>query len=454
MNQPPDYQTRHTYFPAIEKPIIGMVNGPMAGLGLLYSLFCDVRFASDTAVFTTAFARRGLGAEYGMAWILARVVGHANALDLLLSGRKVLGAEALRLGLANQIYPLPELKEATRAYVKELVTWCAPSSTRMMKRALYQVPFQSLHEAVMSANQDMLTSNVSADFKEGTASFREKRPPRFQDPEVTDIQPMTANGGDGAIHCRRDGHVFFVVIDRPAKLNGFTPAMLRALAYAFTDFERDNDARCLVLSANGPHFTAGLDLPKVSQAWAAGETVYPDDALDIFDLRQPWRSKPMITAVQGICFTIGIELMLASDLVIAADDCRFAQVEVKRGILASGGATIRMVQRAGWANAMRYLLTGDEFDAPTALRFNFINEIVATGQQLARATELAERIANKSAPLAVREFKRNARVALEHGAEQAAGEFDSIREYLRQTEDAREGVQSFIEKRVPKFQRR
>ena len=183
MNQPPDYQTRHTYFPAIEKPIIGMINGPVAGLGLLYALFCDVRLASDTAVFTTAFARRGLGPEYGMAWILARIVGHANALDLLISGRKVLGPEALRLGLVNQTFPAAELKEATSAYVKELVTWCAPSSMRMMKRALYQVPFQSLHEAIMVANQDMLTSNVSPDFKEGTASFREKRPPHFQDPD-------------------------------------------------------------------------------------------------------------------------------------------------------------------------------------------------------------------------------------------------------------------------------
>ncbi|MBV8747888.1 MAG: enoyl-CoA hydratase [Xanthobacteraceae bacterium] len=181
MNRRPDFQTRHTYFPAIAKPIIGMINGAAAGLGLLYALFCDIRFASEHAVLTTAFARRGLGAEYGMAWILTELVGHANALDLLISGRKVKGDEALRLGLVNQIHPQAELASATYAYAKEIVTWCAPSSMRMMKRAVYDVPFQSLHEAVMLANQDMLVSNVSADFKEGTASFREKRPPKFQD---------------------------------------------------------------------------------------------------------------------------------------------------------------------------------------------------------------------------------------------------------------------------------
>jgi enoyl-CoA hydratase/carnithine racemase len=189
MNEPADYQTRHTYFPAINKPIIGMINGAAAGLGLLYALFCDIRFASEQAVFTTAFARRGLGAEYGMAWILTQVVGQANALDLLISGRKVLGPEALRLGLVNQIFPATELKEATLSYVKEMVTWCAPSSMRMMKRSVYQVPFQSLHDAVMMANRDMLTSNASTDFKEGTASFREKRPPRFQDPEPPVFKP-------------------------------------------------------------------------------------------------------------------------------------------------------------------------------------------------------------------------------------------------------------------------
>jgi enoyl-CoA hydratase/carnithine racemase len=179
MNWRPDFQTRYTYFPAIPKPIIGMIDGAAAGLGLLYALFCDIRFASEDAVLTTAFARRGLGAEYGMAWILTELVGQANALDLLISGRKIKGPEALRLGLVNQVHPPAELASATYAYAKD--TWCAPSSMRMMKRAIYEVPFQNLHEAVMMANQDMLVSNVSADFKEGTASFREKRPPWFQD---------------------------------------------------------------------------------------------------------------------------------------------------------------------------------------------------------------------------------------------------------------------------------
>lgn len=182
MNRRPDFQTRHTYFPAIPKPIIGMINGPAAGLGMLYALFCDVRFASQEAVLTTAFARLGLGAEYGMAWILTTLVGQAHALDLLISGRKLKGPEALRLGLVNQIHAPAELAAATYAYAKELVAWCAPSSMRMMKKAVYEVPLQTLHEAVMTANADMLVSNVSVDFREGTASFREKRKPRFQNP--------------------------------------------------------------------------------------------------------------------------------------------------------------------------------------------------------------------------------------------------------------------------------
>jgi len=179
MNKRPDYQTRHTYFPRLRKPVIGMLNGATAGLGMVYALCCDIRFAADTAVFTTAFARIGLSAEYGMAWLLPRIVGQANALDLLLSGRKVYAPEAKELGLVNKVFPADRLAEETYAYAREMAELCSPRSMRVIKEQVYEVPFQTLHEAVMEANKDMLISNVCADFKEGTASFREKRKPNF-----------------------------------------------------------------------------------------------------------------------------------------------------------------------------------------------------------------------------------------------------------------------------------
>lgn len=175
----PDYQGRASYFPAIGKPIIAMINGASAGLGLVHALFADVRIAADDAVFTTAFARIGLASEYGMAWALRNTVGHANAMDLLLSARKVKGEEALRMGLVSQLHPRDGLAAATRAYAKDMAQLCSPRSTRVLKQQLWDLPFQSLHEALMSDSQEMLDSNVCEDFQEGKLAFKEKRPPRF-----------------------------------------------------------------------------------------------------------------------------------------------------------------------------------------------------------------------------------------------------------------------------------
>lgn len=175
----PDYQSRATYFPSIPKPIIAMLNGPTAGLGLVHALFCDLRFAADDATITTAFSRIGLASEYGMGWILAKVAGHANALDLALSARKIKGAEAQRLGLVQHVHPAATLKEATYAYAGEMARLVSPRSTRVFKRQLWELPFQSLHEAVITDSDEMLRANVSEDFQEGKLAFKEKRPPRF-----------------------------------------------------------------------------------------------------------------------------------------------------------------------------------------------------------------------------------------------------------------------------------
>ena len=175
----PDYQGRASYFPSLSKPIIAVLNGPTAGLGLIHALFCDLRFAADDVVITTAFSRIGLASEYGMAWALKHVVGYPAAMDLLLSARKVRGEEALRLGLVNQIHPREQLLDAAHAYARDLVENVSPRSMREMKRQLWELPFQSLHEALIADSAAMLEANVCEDFQEGKLAFKEKRKPKF-----------------------------------------------------------------------------------------------------------------------------------------------------------------------------------------------------------------------------------------------------------------------------------
>src|SRR5262249_31615929 len=179
-------------------------------------------------------------------------------------------------------------------------------------------------------------------------------------------------------------------------------------------------------------------------------SLFPPGAVDPFGLRPPMRTKPLVCAVQGICFTLGIELMLAADIVVAASDCRFAQLEVKRGIIPSGGATLRMVERAGWGNAQRYLLTGDEFGAAEALRLGLVQEVVAVGEQKKRATALAGTIAEQ-APLAVRASLASSRLALEEGPRAAIAALHGQQRVLMETADAQEGMRSFLERRRGRF---
>jgi len=174
-----EFRGTYAYFPTIAKPIIGALNGATAGLGLVVALYCDLRFASDAAVFTTAFSRRGLIAEHGVSWMLPRLVGLPNALDLLLSGRKFDAAEALRVGLVNRVLAHAELAAGVRAYAQELADFVSPRSMAVMKRQLWEAQFQTLADATAVAEDEMRQSFGAEDFKEGVAHFVEKRPPRF-----------------------------------------------------------------------------------------------------------------------------------------------------------------------------------------------------------------------------------------------------------------------------------
>ncbi len=173
------YRQRYGYFFATPKPIIAAINGPCAGLGLVVALYCDIRFASADAKFTTSFAQRGLIAEHGISWLLPRLVGSAHALDLLLSARKFDGAEAQRIGLVNRALPAQGFLDAVLEYARALADTVSPRSLAVMKAQIHASPFQDFNTAIALADAEMAKSFGTEDFREGVAHFVQKRAPRF-----------------------------------------------------------------------------------------------------------------------------------------------------------------------------------------------------------------------------------------------------------------------------------
>jgi enoyl-CoA hydratase/carnithine racemase len=173
------FRGTYSYPMSIAKPVIGAINGPCAGMAVPISLYCDMRFAAESASFMTAFSKRGLIAEWGISWMLERLVGPAHALDLLFSSRKVSAEEAATIGLVNKTLPDDELMPFVENYARELASSCSPRSIANMKREVYQHMMESLEHAQREAVQDMFESFKAPDFKEGVASFLEKRAPKF-----------------------------------------------------------------------------------------------------------------------------------------------------------------------------------------------------------------------------------------------------------------------------------
>jgi enoyl-CoA hydratase len=247
------------------------------------------------------------------------------------------------------------------------------------------------------------------------------------------------------------GHLLLIGLNRADKYNAADMELLEQLALAYGKLDRDPSLRVGVVYAVGDHFTAGLDLADVAPRLNAdGLSMVPEGGLDPWGIQSKSVSKPVVMAIQGTCFTLGVELALNSEIVIASDDAVFAQLEVSRGILPFGGASKRMPRSAGWSNAMKYLLTGEKFNAQEAHRLGIVTEVVAKGSQLDRAIELAEKIAAQ-APLAVQATLASARAALSD----EAAEDNLVGKRLARlaaSNDARRAMEAYLSKQPVEFE--
>ncbi len=231
--------------------------------------------------------------------------------------------------------------------------------------------------------------------------------------------------------------------------------MYRDLGKAYGELQQNSNLRCGLLFAHGNHFTAGLDLNEWVDIFNEGHFPdLPEGALDPLGLDEKnILRKPIVMAVQGYCFTIGIELLLATEVRVVASDVRFGQLEVTRGLYAVGGATIRLMQEVGWGNAMRYILTGDYLNAEEALRIGLVQEVVNPGKEVERALEVANTIASQ-APLAVQASLASARLARTRGNKTALDRLLPDLIPIMRSQDFMEGFRSFKERRKAEFKGR
>jgi enoyl-CoA hydratase/carnithine racemase len=256
---------------------------------------------------------------------------------------------------------------------------------------------------------------------------------------------------DSKVLVEQKRNVLLIGLNRADKYNAADMELLEQLSLAYGKLDSDPTLRVGVVYAIGDHFTAGLDLADVAPRLNAdGLALVPEGGIDPWGIQTKSCSKPIVMAIQGTCFTLGVELALNSEVVIASDDAVFAQLEVSRGILPFGGASKRMPRSAGWSNAMKYLLTGEKFNAQEALRLGIVTEVLPKESVFNRAVEIANKIAAQ-APLAVQATLASARAALlDEAAEDAFVGKRLAR--LAASNDARRAMESYLSKQPVEFE--
>ena len=267
---------------------------------------------------------------------------------------------------------------------------------------------------------------------------------------TTESNNSNSTSNDTRITYDVQDYICLIGLNRVDKRNAFDSHMIKQLSDALTQYENDANLRCALIFAHGDHFTAGLDLVELQDKLNDGVFEFDDNQIDPWGISGKLRTKPVVVAVKGTCFTVAIELMLNSDVVIASDNCNFAQMEVQRGIMPFGGATVRFVAAAGWQKAMPYLLTGKAFDAQTADRLNLVSEVVANGTEYERTLTIAKEIC-KAAPLGVQGLLSSAQDASRNGAKAALANIHGYLPDLFHSEDAKEGAMAMVERREAEF---
>ncbi len=246
-------------------------------------------------------------------------------------------------------------------------------------------------------------------------------------------------------------HIMTITFNRPDMYNPLDPESYFLLAQALYRLQHEDDVRVAIIQAEGKHFTSGLELDKWAAIFAQGKfPELPAGHIDPYGIQGEVLTKPVIMAVQGLCYTSGLELLLNTDIRIATADARFAQLEVQRGIYPCGGGTVRLASEIGWSNAQRYLLTGDEFSAEQALEWGMVQELVERDQLYSRARELADKVAN-AAPLGVQAALRSSKTYRKHGQDVALKQVFNDLPMVMRSQDAKEGVLSFMERREANF---
>jgi enoyl-CoA hydratase len=253
------------------------------------------------------------------------------------------------------------------------------------------------------------------------------------------------------IQVSHDEQILLIKINRPEKYNALSIDMYHDLGRALARLNNDRELRVALIHAEGKHFTAGVELDSWAPILGSGKPIpIQPDEIDPYGLTGERHAKPLVIAVQGYCFTWGVELLLNTEIRVAARDTVFQLLEVQRGLFPCSGATLRLHKEIGWGNAHKLMLTGERWNAEDAYRWGMVQDVVEPGEQFAKAMEYAKKIAD-SAPLGVQALLKSTRAAETADQDTAVNQMFLDLMPVMKSQDAAEGIRSFLERRKAVF---